>query len=486
MLRRRLDDFYIVSKIASGGMSVVYLGVSSRTDEKRAVKILSKGASTSRKADARFLREIEILRNLKHPSIITILSSGVLDDAYYYMMPYFVRGSLAHIPRKDLSQKDILVLFQTVCKAIDYAHRMGVIHRDLKPSNILVSEQGSPVVSDFGIAMRASANEARLTRSTEVMGTLAYLAPEQRVSSKRVDERADIFSLGAILYELIMGFPPLGSFPRPKELKPDWPPLVTEVLDRCLRPDPGQRFSQANEVAEQIDSIVSSLSSPLTAPTKEELSRTPRSTYPVLRVQPWLQELADGTIRQRLETVAEIVRTADDAEIAEMLCRFQQESDRVRWGLIRVLGERRVKEATSVILPELEFANHRECAMEALGRIGSDSAFEALLDYLSPESPASSMVLLPLAQTGKDRAVVHLVPFLSHPMVILRQAAVRALETIKATETLDLLRQFERSEPDDRLRQSTRSSIVALQRELSAAGLQDETVTLHSSPPIKK
>ena len=122
-----------------------------------------------------------------------------------------------------------------------YAHESGVTHRDLKPSNILFNTKGEPVVSDFGIAKVLNFEKMSLLPAGELMGTIAYLAPEQRFSSKKVNRRADVYALGAILYEMLMGFPPLGNFPKPAEVNPDFPESLQSVLMKCLAPNPGRK-----------------------------------------------------------------------------------------------------------------------------------------------------------------------------------------------------------------------------------------------------
>jgi serine/threonine protein kinase len=235
MLRRRIGDFYIVEKIGSGGMAEVYLAIHPQTQEKRAIKVMRKRMTTGPAGYARFLREVELIRNLSHPNIVRVMESGVLDDCCFYSMEYARAGSLAQRMAKcRLPLEEVLDIFSSVCRGMAFAHAMGVVHRDLKPGNILIADSGEPKISDFGIAKNIERTGAALTKSNEVMGSIAYLSPEQRFCTKGVDRRTDVYSLGAILYEMVMGFPPLGKFPLPAELQPGFPEAVQGIIETCL------------------------------------------------------------------------------------------------------------------------------------------------------------------------------------------------------------------------------------------------------------
>ena len=222
--RKKIKGFYLAERIGEGGMSEVFLGINPKTRERRAYKVLGKCASLGPSAYARFMREVDIIRSLSHPGIIRILDSGVLEDRYYYSMEYMPGGNLyRRLEHGKIPVDSAMGLFLSVCAAMAYAHESGVIHGDLKPSNILFNAKGEPVVSDFGIAKVLNFEKMSLLPSGEILGTIAYLAPEQRFSSKKVNRRADVYALGAILYEMLMGFPPLGNFPKPVEVDPGLP-----------------------------------------------------------------------------------------------------------------------------------------------------------------------------------------------------------------------------------------------------------------------
>jgi hypothetical protein len=483
MLRRKIDGFYLVERIGAGGMSEVFLGLNPRTREKRAYKVLGKCATMSPSSYARFLREIDIIRGLSHPGIIKILDNGVLEECYYYSMEFMPGGNLnRRLERGKVSIANALELFIPVCSAMTYAHEKGVIHRDLKPANILLSKEGIPVVSDFGIAKILTFEKTTLTRSGEILGTIAYLAPEQRFSSKKVNRRADVYALGAIFYEMMMGFPPLGKFPRPMEVRPDFPEALQAILEKCLAIDPESRFEHAGQLQVELAKF-----SGLTGPAKkidaspnsaskrafyltDDLNAVPVKTD---RIESWFQVLRTGTTRERLAIVREMVEQITSGEAKAVIKIYPEEGDRVRWGLIRVLGELRIESATPLIISDLRSAFHTECAIEALGKIGSEDSYNAIREYVTEHPDCAIIALLPLAKTGKQKATKYLQRYLNHEMAILRQAAVQAMATIKTAESLQALKEQLCIERDEKVRSSLFQAVHSLQAVL----LPDITAT---------
>jgi hypothetical protein len=489
MLRKKVGSFYLVENLGAGGMSEVFLGINPRTREKRAFKILRKHAEISPSGYARFKREVDIMRSLSHPGIIKIMDNGALEDCYYYSMELMPGGNLnRRLDRGKLSIDAALHLFIPICDAMAYAHEQAVVHRDLKPSNILLNEHGEPVISDFGIAKVLDLEGTPLTQSGEILGTIAYLAPEQRFSSKKVNRRADVYALGAIFFEMLMGFPPLGKFPWPREVQSDFPESVQSVLEKCLALDPDERFEHAGllqlEMGKYPELVrgkkVEIASNP---PSKkfivaEDALLTPANTD---RIEAWFQILRTGTTRERLASVREMVDKISPAEAKAVLKIYPEEGDRVRWGLIRVLGELKIEAATPLILSDLNSPFHTECAIEALGKIGSDEAYNAIREYVL-EHPESAMIsLLPMARTGKQRAIKHLRRYLNHDMAVLRQAAVRALASIRSAEALHDLKEHLCVERDEKVRATLLQAVHSLQAillpDINAANQDTEIIS---------
>jgi len=472
MVRKKIGNFYLVEQIGSGGMSEVYLGINPRNREKRAFKILGKRASMWSSAYGRFIREVDIIRDLSHPGIIKVLDNGVLDDCYYYAMEYMPGGNLTRrMERGKIPIETAMGLFLPICDAMAYAHDHGVIHRDLKPANVLINSAAEPVISDFGIAKVLDLERAPITRSGEILGTIAYLAPEQRFSSKNVNRRADVFALGAILYEMLMGFPPLGKFPWPLEVQPNFPKSLHSILEKCLAIDPDNRFEHAGLLLAELEKW------PEYPGTKNaELHAVPPAPklFNVLevdaappaktdRIEGWFRVLRAGTTRERLAVVREMVEKLTPAEAKTIVKLYAEEGDRVRWGLIRVLGELRIEAATPLILSDLNSPFHTECAIEALGKIGSYEAYNQIREFVSSHPEGAMIALLPMARTGKQRAIKNLQSYLAHDMAVLRLAAVRALASIESVESLHVLKEHLCVERDEKVRSALFQMVHTLQ-----------------------
>jgi len=207
-------------------MATVYKGRQVSLDRPVAIKILSKKLTENKEIVERFNREALIIARLTHPNIIHVIDRGVINGMYYFIMDFVSGTDLSKIIKKESydTNKKVEVIIQ-VCKAPSFAHKNGIIHRDIKPANILINAEGDALVSDFGIAQlfdKAEGGE-QLTSDGTVMGTIAYMSPEQKVNSKNVASASDIYSLGVVMYELFTGTPPLGRFKPPSEINSSIP-----------------------------------------------------------------------------------------------------------------------------------------------------------------------------------------------------------------------------------------------------------------------
>jgi hypothetical protein len=485
MLRRKIGDFYLVEKLGSGGMSEVFLGINPRTREKRAYKIMKMRATMPASSYARFQREVEIIRGLVHPNIIRVMDNGILEDAYYYSMQLMPGGSLClRMERGKIPISEAIGLFAPICDAMAYSHEQAVIHRDLKPSNILLTADGYPVVSDFGIAKVLDSTNASLTQSGEILGTIAYLAPEQRIGTRQVNRRADVYALGAIFYEMLMGFPPLGKFPWPREVQANFPESLQTVLEKCLVIDPESRLEHAGLLRLELEKCPE-----FQGEKRSELPIEPRSRNifaaesgepaPIKtdRLESWLGALRTGTTRERLAIVREMVDKITPAEAKAVLRIYPEEGDRVRWGLIRVLGELKIEAATPLILNDLNSPLHTECAIEALGKIGSSEAFNSIREYVTAHPESALIAMLPMAKTGKQKAAKSLCGYLNHEMAVLRQAAVQALASIRSMESLAMIKAHMFVERDEKVRAGLFQAMRSLQAILEPA----ITTTIHNN-----
>src|SRR5437868_6180984 len=191
-------------------MATVYLARDLRHDRLVALKLLNPELGAVLGVE-RFLSEIRVTANLQHPNLLPLFDSGEVDGLLFYVMPYIEGESLrARLSReKQLPVDEVVRLGVAIAGALDYAHRRGVIHRDLKPENVLLHE-GQPLVTDFGIALAVSnAGGNRITQTGLSLGTPQYMSPEQATGDRAIDARSDVYSLAAVLYEMIAGEPPV-------------------------------------------------------------------------------------------------------------------------------------------------------------------------------------------------------------------------------------------------------------------------------------
>ncbi|HEX5576337.1 MAG TPA: serine/threonine-protein kinase, partial [Gemmatimonadales bacterium] len=212
-LQNALAERYTIKRqLGQGGMAVVFLADDSKHHRSVAIKVLKPELSRSLGPD-RFLREIEVAARLTHPHILPVFDSGAADGLLYYVMPYVEGESLRDLLEREgqLSVELALRLTCQIAAALEYAHGRRIVHRDIKPENILL-ESGEAVVADYGLALAISAaGGERLTESGLALGTPAYMSPEQAAGDRHVDGRADLYSLGCVLYEMLAGEPPFSG-----------------------------------------------------------------------------------------------------------------------------------------------------------------------------------------------------------------------------------------------------------------------------------
>ena len=260
------NRYRIVRELGRGGMGVVYLARDPVLDREVAVKVMTPDV-LSQEAVERFKREARVVARMDHPAIVGVHDLGEHSGSLFFVMAYVPGSSLrSFLSDQSLSLGEVLDIGIQVSEALDYSHQAGVVHRDIKPENILVM-RSSPGnvrvrVTDFGLAMATTEN--RLTRTGSVVGTMAYLSPEQ-LTTKAIDGRSDIYSLGIVLYECVTGHPPFGGevqsvLYRIAHEAPDSPRMLgadiredfEEIIMRCLEKDPASRPQNAGEVAEAL------------------------------------------------------------------------------------------------------------------------------------------------------------------------------------------------------------------------------------------
>jgi serine/threonine-protein kinase len=258
-----LPGYELERVLGRGGMGEVWLARQVSLGRRVAVKVLPPRLAKDPEFVTRFDKEATALAALSHPNIIQIIDRGVAGEHYYFVMEYVEGRSLREVMR-ELSPPEALRVAMQVARAIEGAHDKDIIHRDLKPENILLDARGHVKVADFGLAGIRSGSDSRLqlTATSVAMGTLNYMAPEQRRDAKSVDGRADLFSFGVVLYELLTGQLPVGRFKLPSERVPGLDPRVDEVVARLLENEPEARYARASEVCHALEALITTASQP--------------------------------------------------------------------------------------------------------------------------------------------------------------------------------------------------------------------------------
>src|ERR1700716_3015609 len=252
---RRLASYTCVEPIGQGGMAVIDRARQDSLDRTVAVKVLSENLAASAEFMERFRREARTAASMRHPNVITVHDFGEDDRGVPYLVLEYIGGpTLADLMDAGLDDERIPNLLDQIAAGLDYAHARGVIHRDIKPGNVLLTEEGRAVLADFVLAWLLEG--AQLTLTGGVIGTPEYMSPEQ-AAGHPFDHRADVYALGIVLYEMLVGERPFVSetpigvllqhlqdtAPSVLLARPDLPPAVGDVLARALVKDPADRYS---------------------------------------------------------------------------------------------------------------------------------------------------------------------------------------------------------------------------------------------------
>ena len=277
----------ILCLLGQGGMGAVYMARQLKLDRFVALKVLPAEWGRDPSFAERFQREARALARLSHPNIVSVHDFGEAGGYFFLLMEYVDGANLRRVLQGGpLEPRLALQIVPQICDALQYAHEEGVVHRDIKPENILLDARGRVKIADFGLAKLVGSSRASftLTGTHQVMGTLDYMAPEQRSRPQEVDHRADIYSLGVVFYEMLTGELPLGRFAPPSQVAAV-DGRIDDVVFRALEREPDRRYQRASEVRDEVDSINGGAPAPVGAAAMARARDIGGSEYLQLQVQ---------------------------------------------------------------------------------------------------------------------------------------------------------------------------------------------------------
>lgn len=296
MIGRTLGNYQITEELGRGGMAIVYRAYQPSLNRHVAIKVLPPQLSFDQEFVERFQREAKAAARLRHPNIVVIHDVGHEDGIYYIVMEYLEGRTLKQLIEQEgpLSTQRASRILDQVADALDYAHQQGLVHRDVKPANIFVGQGDQVTLTDFGIAKAASDAE-QLTRTGVLMGTPEYMAPEQAESGS-VDPRTDLYSLGIVLYQMLVGRVPFrGTTPHatlhaviyepplpPRQIKGEISPQVEAVILKAIAKQPDQRFQSGAELAGALRAALAGRAEPIPLPPQPLTVRAPRRRSPAV------------------------------------------------------------------------------------------------------------------------------------------------------------------------------------------------------------
>jgi hypothetical protein len=285
-----IPGYQIVGELGRGGMGVVYKAVQVALKRPVALKMILVGAHAGPLEVARFRAEAEAVARLQHPNIVQVHDIGEDNGLPYFSLEFIDGGNLAQkLAERPLEPRHAAQLVETLARAVHYAHQRGVIHRDLKPANVLLTADGLPKITDFGLAKQVDAAFSN-TQTGAMLGTPSYMSPEQAEGKKgAIGPATDVHALGAMLYEMLTGRPPFredtplltaiqvmtATPARPTELRRGVPPELEAICLKCLRKEPEARYATAEALADDLRAFLAGHAISVTAPATDEGSAMP-------------------------------------------------------------------------------------------------------------------------------------------------------------------------------------------------------------------
>lgn len=495
-----------LKELGRGGMSTVYLARDSALNRLVAIKVLKTGELTGNEYVRRFFREARITAQLQHPNIIRIFESNFSrSEGIFYIVTEYVEGGdfqrlLPYNEQESRSGSTLnvqvplrkkLEVIERVLGALDYAHQQGIVHRDVKPSNILLTKGLEPKLCDFGIATALWGQESRYTQTNEVIGTMDYIAPEQKENSKNVDLRADIFSIGVILYQLTTGRKPLGAFSPPGQLNDSIPAQLDQLIMKCLKPLPVSRYKNAHNLADHLREILEkypgdfSFANPAPPTDGEDPAAPTRYSDPGLtEINPpkttdntetpefdrMVEKLKKGTLAQKLHIKKRFLQTIEPQH-GEQLLQLLRDSDSdpstggfLAETLIEALGQIKYEDSCSFLIELLSDPYYNKAAATATGEIGCKEAEEKLFKILLGRSETSYVALLPLGKLNSVKSIDLIAEYLASSHSWIKEMALDALAMIKEPRVSGFIENASNKDADANIRAKAKKLLWRLKK----------------------
>ena len=446
LLPRRIGGIRVLERLGEGGMAFVHRAEDPfRPDRPLAVKFLRTEAAADSELVLRFLREGEVLRQLRHPNLVEVMDFGRAGSTPYILMELLPGGTIkqcfGEAPARFLRR------LQPVAGALQVAHDAGVIHRDLKPSNLLFAPDGRLKVTDFGVCLWEGGEGTRVTRSQMVVGTLGYMAPEQHGDPRNVDGRCDIYALGSILYEFTTGRPYSQVQLPPAAIRPGFPPRLARILMQSLAPDPAKRIPTMAALDEEwrlwLESAeaagwgeeplpgFSRMDAEQPTVTRAKPLRADEPEPPEVRLDPYLDGLRTGGVGARRAAAEGLQHAVIPGDEGYLLGALAQASEGMRFALASALGAVGTVTALPALLALMKDPFAQRESAEAASLIAQRAGTPGLvLPALHEPGVGSSWRWAPRARLGDEtwaKALAQAWGTLSPPLRLQGLEAARAL-----------------------------------------------------------
>ena len=396
LIGTHLGQYQIAELIRQGGMSIVYKAYQPALDRFVAIKVLQH--TSEPQFAARFKREARAIAQLQHQNILPVYDSGEQNGLLYLVLQYIEDGvTLGDKLGAPIPLANALQLTVRLLAALEYAHARGIVHRDVKPSNILLPAPDWPMLADFGIARLMSDTQQRLTLANQIVGTAAYMAPEQATGGS-VDARTDLYATGVVLYEMLTGRVPFDADtpmsmltkhvheppPPPRDLNPTLPPVIEPALLRALTKDPNERYQTAAEMVAGLERLSAWLDQ---GQRREQLTGLYQAGVRAFEEGHWDQAV------EHLRQVVEHDTTYEDA--ADLLTAAQAAQERARAEARQQIEQVRLRRQSNVQQPVYQTTTPAAATSDTR-RLPSTSAPADNLPVTAPTQPRSGTGRRPL------------------------------------------------------------------------------------------